>query len=244
MLDEIYQFKQLQKKTIEQLQLFSINYGQYPHSNLYINTEVIFLLSLLKEQKKPIHHPLNSLSIFYWQYKKQSKNIASFSTIDTFHHIFKARGDSFYLVRLAFQQQDKQSDAFPATLFILTRTVFEQQSEQSQIIFHFNNTNSRQQNIDTVQSLNTPRPLYPFNDLFLTRQDSSNETQYTDLVEINVWGLMLLWQQVSTNSLHYVLQLLAVCNLRSHSPKRLYDRKQQVVTTEVFAGKVKQSMYQ
>lgn len=240
MLDEIYQFKQLQKKIIEQLQLFSINYGQYPHNNLYINTDVIFLLSPLKEQKKPIHHSLNSLSIIYWQYKKQSKTIVSFSAIDILRHIFKARDDSFYLVRLAFQQQEEQSDNFPATLFILTRTAFKQQSEQSQMIFHFDNTNSRQQSVDTIQSLNTPRSLYPFNDLLLTHKDGSNKIQHTDLVEINYWALMILWQKSNPNRFHYVLQL----SVMSYSPKRLYDRKHQAVTTEVFAGKAKQSMYQ
>lgn len=263
MNQDMYKFQAIQEELIQQLQSFSIAYGQYPDKNLNLVINSIPLLPLLKGQNITIQQDPNLLPRIYWQNKEQTKTLASFGAIEKLDHIPKATDDAFYLGGLAFQQQGEQWVDFPAILFIRPLMVFQQLEQQWQVIFHFNGSNSIQQSINTLQSLKAPRPLVKFTPQRFKRQDSPTKKQWADLVELAIeykallpkvvlsretelcfddpidpWDIMDLWQQANPNSFHYVLQFSDKHSFISCSPERLFSRQQQQVTTEALAGTV------
>ena len=267
MNQDTYQFQLIQEELIQQLQSFSIVHGQYPDRNLNVVINAIPLLPLLKGQNIAIQQDPNLLPRIYWQNKEQNKTLASFGAIEKLDHIPKATNDEFYLGGLAFQQQGEQWQGFPATLFIRPLIVFQllqqEQQQEYKVIFHFNGRNSIQDSINTLKSLNIPRPLVPFTPQLLTRQDTPNKEQWAGLVElaieykallpkvvlsrqteicfdapIDTWDMMALWQQANPNSFHYLLQFSSQHSFMSCSPERLFLRQYQQITTEALAGTV------
>lgn len=263
MLEDTYQFQQIQKELIQQLQSFSLVHGQYPNKNLSIVIDPIPLLPLLKGQNSTIQQNPNLLPRLYWQNKEQNKTLASFGAIERLDHIPKANDHEFYLGGLAFQQQGEQWQDFPATLFVRPLILFQALQQQSQVTFHFNGDNSIQDSINTLKSLKIPQALTVFTPQLLKRQDSPTKDQWADLVElaieykallpkvvlsrqtelcfdapIDTWDIMGLWQQANPNSFHYVLQFSTKNSFISCSPERLFLRQQQEVTTEALAGTV------
>jgi|GEM_PF-4230208 len=153
MLEDMNQLQHLKEKLIQRLQLFSLDHGQYPGHNLIVNIEQLALLPLLKGQNAATQPNPSLLPRIYWQNKERTKTFASFGVIERLNHIPEATNEDFYLGGLAFQQQGEQWTDFPAILFIRPLMVFQQLEQQSQVIFHFNGSNSIQQSIDTLQSL-------------------------------------------------------------------------------------------
>jgi len=263
MLEDMNQLQHLKEKLIQRLQLFSLDHGQYPGHNLIVNIEQLALLPLLKGQNAATQPNPSLLPRIYWQNKERTKTFASFGVIERLNHIPEATNEDFYLGGLAFQQQGEQWTDFPAILFIRPLMVFQQLEQQSQVIFHFNGSNSIQQSIDTLQSLKASQPLVVFTPQRFKRQDSPNKKRWADLVELAIeykallpkvvlsretelcfddpidpWDIMDLWQQANPNSFHYVLQFSNEHSFISCSPERLFSRQRQQVTTEALAGTV------
>lgn len=263
MLNAMQQFQQLQKELIQQLQLFSLEYGSTPAHNLTIPIEPLLLLPLLKAQSA-VKHNESLLPYIYWQNKEHTKTLASFGAIETLTHIPVVTDDALYLGGLAFQQQGEQWHDFPETLFIRPLMIVETlNSKQAQVTFHFNGEHSIEKTIQAVQSLLPPQALTALKQQTFERQDSPNQSQWADLVEmaieykallpkvvlsretklscaqtINAWDLMGLWQQANPNSFHYVFQFSNQHQFISCSPERLYSRQQNSITTEALAGTV------
>ena len=267
MLEDMYQFQQIQKQLIQQLQLFSIDHGQYPIHNLEVNIASLPLLLLLKGQNKAIQQSPDLLPRIYWQNKQQTKTLACFGAIEQCHSTPKATEESFYIGGLAFQQQGEQWQDFPATLFVRPMIVFQQLNQpsttQCKVIFHFNGRHSIQQTIKNISALQLPQTLTPFKAKSLSRKDSPCKTEWAKLVDLAIeykallpkvvlsrqtelcfdspidsWDLIALWQKAEPSSFHYVFQFSQYNTFISCSPERLFDRYHQQVSTEALAGTV------
>jgi menaquinone-specific isochorismate synthase len=267
MLEDMHQFQQIKKQLTQQLQLFSIEHGQYPTHNLEVNITSLPFLSLLKGQNNAIQKTPCLLPRIYWQNKQKTKTLACFGAIEQCYSPPKATEESLYIGGLAFQQQGEQWQDFPATLFVRPMIVFQALNQSPaidyQAIFHFNGNNSVQQTIITINALQPPLPLLPFTAKQLSRQDSPCKIAWATLVELAIeykallpkvvlsrqtalcfdalidsWDLMALWQQAEPNSYHYALQFSLHSTFISCSPETLYARHHQQVSTEALAGTV------
>lgn len=274
MLSSTLQLQQLQKSLIPQLQAFNLEHGPFPTINLTITIESLPLLPLLKGQSIGIKNNTRLLPTIYWQNKEQTKTLASFGEIERINHIPTIEGEAFYLGGLAFQQQGEQWADFPATLFIRPSIVFQTDTSSSdelnqrnaatsQVVFHFNGTNSVEHTIELLEALQPPQALSEFSQQLQKRQDSPTKAQWAELVELaieykallpkvvlsreteltfdttlNTWDIMGLWEKANPNSFHYVFQFSENNCFISCSPERLFSRLHRKVTTEALAGTV------
>jgi menaquinone-specific isochorismate synthase len=197
MLEDMQQFKQLQRTLTNQLTSFALQQGQTPSKNLTVSIDPTSLLPLLKGQ---IISQLQDqrLPTIYWQNREQTKTIASFGSIETVKQIPKAMDDAFYIGGLAFQQQGEQWTDFPDTFFIRPLMVFEeikqepsssqlnityQTNHRWQVTFHFNGSNSVEQSINALQALQAPQTLSILTKQTFKRQDTPNQKQWANLLE-------------------------------------------------------------
>lgn len=263
MLDKTQPFHEVQVELLEQLQAFALQHGPTPVTNLSIHLKDFALLPLLKAQtnKQPIISAV--LPCIYWQ-DKQQNSLASFGKITQSLQIPEVQGEQFFLGGLAFQQQGEQWPDFPATLFVQPALTFKQTEIGILAICQFNGLHAIQDTIRLVKSLCAPVPLSSsFSANLLQRQDSPNQAQWANLVELAIeykallpkvvlsrqtqlcfdkkldaWDIMGLWQQANPNSYHYVFQFSEQQAFVSCSPESLYSRSQQSLHTEALAGTV------
>ncbi|RBW45587.1 isochorismate synthase [Psychromonas sp. B3M02] len=260
-------FKQFRQRLIQKLQFFSFEHGQYPSQNLTITIDPITLLALLKGQNNPSGNKPILYPLIYWQNKEHTHTLASFGSIEVLNHIPNASDQQLYLGGLAFQQQGEQWPDFPSTCFIRPLMVFQKLDEQWEVIFHFDGNNAIDDTIKAVSSLQAPQSNSLLSLSKFSRQDTPNQQQWAELVElaieykallpkvvlsrqtelcfdsnINVWDVMALWQKANINSFHYVFRFSEKRSFISCSPERLYSRHHQSVTTEALAGTAPRGM--
>ena len=196
MLEDMYQFQQLQKELTHKLQSYGIEHGQFPTQNLTVSIAPFPLLPLLKGQSTQSQitpqQDAQLLPHIYWQNKEQNKTLASFGAIETLNNIPTASDDALYLGGLAFQQQGEQWPDFPETLFIRPLIVFQTLNQQphqeatNQVVFHFNGSNSIERTIKAINTLQTPQALAELTKQHFKREDSPTKTQWANLLEMAI----------------------------------------------------------
>jgi len=243
MLEDMYQFQQLQKELTHKLQSYGIEHGQFPTQNLTVSIAPFPLLPLLKGQSTQSEvtpqQDAQLLPHIYWQNKEQNKTLASFGAIETLNNIPTASDDALYLGGLAFQQQGEQWPDFPETLFIRPLIVFQTLNQQphqeatNQVVFHFNGSNSIERTIKAINTLQTPQALAELTKQHFKREDSPTKTQWANLLEMAIEYKALLPKVVLSRETK-----LSFNETLNTSPERLFSRHQRNVVTEALAGTV------
>ena len=187
MLEDMYQFQQLQKELTHKLQSYGIEHGQFPTQNLTVSIAPFPLLPLLKGQSTQSQvtpqQDAQLLPHIYWQNKEQTNTYASLGAIDTVTHIPTVARDAFYLGELAFHQQEEQGIDFPETLFIPSLMLLEALKDTTstnlhyQLTFHFNGNNRLTEMIN-AEGRQPPQPSTPRYQQTFRRQDSPNQSQW------------------------------------------------------------------
>lgn len=242
----------------EQLQQFTKKHGNKPSLNLVIPLQQFSLLEFLKGQSKA-EAPI--FPAIYWEDKEQHQTIVCLGQIEACHHIPKPTEQACYFGGLAFQQQGPQWQDFPAIYFIRPALEFKLEAQQLTLTCHFNGEHNITDTLALVQNLQKPCSLAAIDNKILSRQDTPNQQQWADMVElaieykalipkvvlsretelscqrnINHIDLLNQWQQANPKSFHFSLQFSKNHAYIACSPERLFSRENATLKTEALAG--------
>jgi len=166
-----------------QLHHFADKHGVQPAFNLEIPLDNMDLLTLLKGQSLaefPIYPAI------YWQDKEQAETLACLGKIEERYDIPEPTQQANWIGGLAFQQQGKQWQDFPAIYFIRPALEFKQTKQHLNLICHFNGIHSVTETINLVAQLQQSVPLASTINTKFERTDTPNQQQWADLVELAI----------------------------------------------------------
>ncbi|WP_372880842.1 isochorismate synthase MenF [Psychromonas sp.] len=260
MLTAEHNFKLMINFIREELQAFAGQQGAKPTFNLVIPLAHFDLMSLLKGQSS---NPVAVYPCIYWQDKAHLQTIACFGAIDECLHIPQPTPQACYFGGLAFQQQGPQWEDFPAIRFIRPALEFKSEGQQLTLTCHFNGSNSIEDSLLLLNRLQLCPPKKSAKNHILSRQDTPNQAQWAELVElaieykalipkvvlsrqtelileekVNPWTLIEQWQAANLNSFHFVFQFSKKYAFIGCSPERLFSRDKNTLQTEALAGTV------
>ncbi|PKF61654.1 isochorismate synthase [Psychromonas sp. psych-6C06] len=244
------------EKISDKLRQLRQRVGEYPTKNLNITLEPLSLLAFLKAQKE-------ITPAIFWQDKAHQRRVVCLGAIDDINHIPEINDEARYYGGLAFQQQGKQWQNFPAVRFIRPALEFSEENSVLTLICHFDGNTSIE---TTLLLLATLRPSAPLNNIstqITSRNDSPNQQHWAELVDLAIeykallpkvvlsrqtelicetqldyCDLLAQWHEANPNSFLFSFKFAKDNVFIGCSPERLFERSDNKLQTEALAGTV------